>query len=417
MSETYETIVTSRSSSSSSSSKNSLTHSIDSSSSSYDEPFFLYESEYDEKSYTTTTSDDDDHNNPSSSYKTLNDGKYEILSRLGKGGGGVVYRCYDTTEKEYVAIKVARKSYERDELRDEIDCINRIQSYDTSQSFRFTEIKKVFQDTDEENDGRILCTVMPEYGSTLWQYIEKNRFRGMKMSTIRNLAYQILQTIQFMHKHRWVHNDIKSDNILFETPSRKGHVVLIDFGKATRSYKMCDFLSGTVPYLSPENILEDARLLSCDSLHPFNNYMKKVPYDPRARDIFALGLVFYEMYTGSSIFHDCFVVGGPNQHVMVDVDDSHLTWFDRIGYLCRFVEDVPPYILPFIETIGGKYNNSRTLLEQRQFGFEPPPLSQVVREEHEEFYLLLRGMLDLNPIKRMTATECLGHSFLRRKTF
>ena len=118
----------------------------------------------------------------------------------------------------------------------------------------------------------------------------------LSIAHLRSLATQILLGLGAIHRARLVHADIKSDNVLIEPAVPEPRATIIDFGLAcTPSTEAIDELSGTPDYMAPE-VIDGAR-------------------PSRASDLYAVGVMLYEMLTGTTPF-----VGATTEMVF----DGHL---------------------------------------------------------------------------------------------
>ncbi len=133
---------------------------------------------------------------------------------------------------------------------------------------------------EDENSG---CYLVMEYveGETLRQRMEREPF---KFSQALSLFRQVCLAVQHAHERQIVHRDLKPENLLLD---RQGRIVVADFGVARSNtgtrLTRTGLMPGTPEYMSPEQ---------------FN----KAPVGP-ASDIYSLGIVLYEMLTGTTPFH------------------------------------------------------------------------------------------------------------------
>jgi serine/threonine protein kinase len=95
-------------------------------------------------------------------------------------------------------------------------------------------------------------------------------------------SHQALQGLAHLHSHGIMHRDLKPTNLMIESYDPV-HVIVIDYGSATREQTSLDHYSGTIAYIAPE-VLELKR-----------NDGVGEPYDCRV-DIFGLGLTFYQLF-------------------------------------------------------------------------------------------------------------------------
>ena len=200
---------------------------------------------------------------------------YKILEKLGAGGMGVVYRAEDTKLKRTVALKFLPPDLTRDE-----DAKQRfIHEAQAASALQHNNIC-VVHDIDETSDGQSFICMEYLEGETLKKKIERG---PLKIDEATDIAIQIGQGLTKAHEHGIVHRDIKPANIIV-TNDRVAKIV--DFGLAkltgrTMLTKKGTTL-GTVAYMSPEQSRgEESDLRS---------------------DIWALGIVLYEMVTGQRPF-------------------------------------------------------------------------------------------------------------------
>jgi len=210
-------------------------------------------------------------------------GRFAIRALLGKGGMGEVYRADDTRLKRPVALKrVSRKLGADPSARQRI-----FKEAERASALNSPHIAAVY-DVLEEN-GEVFLVMEYVEGSSLRQRLwASGRF---PISEFLDLALQCAEALAAAQKKGIVHRDIKPENILI-TPG--GQAKILDFGLAkhlpapgeeevTVSGESLQWsLAGTPGYMAPEVLLGGQA-------------------DHRS-DIFALGVVFYEMLTGRHPF-------------------------------------------------------------------------------------------------------------------
>ncbi|MFZ5903237.1 MAG: serine/threonine protein kinase [Chloroflexota bacterium] len=207
-------------------------------------------------------------------------GRYQILERLGEGGMAVVYKAYDTRLESEVAVKIIRTE-------------NLAPSILTRALKRFEREAKSLAKLTHANIVRVLdygehegkpFLVMPYLpGGTLKQRLQG---RQMPYQEAVRILIPICRALEYAHEQGMIHRDVKPSNILI---TQSGDPMLTDFGiakiideEATMDLTGTSSTIGTPEYMAPEQITS-----------------KNV--DHRA-DIYALGIVFYEMVTGRRPF-------------------------------------------------------------------------------------------------------------------
>jgi len=202
--------------------------------------------------------------------------RYEIVKLLGEGGMGAVYKARDLELAREVALKVIRP-----ELANNPDILQRFkQELILARQVTDRNVIRIF---DLGEAGRIKFITM-EYveGEGLHQIIKQ---RGkLDVAEAVDIAEQVAKGLAAVHGEGVIHRDLKPSNILRD---KHGRVVVMDFGLArslagdgmTRTGAMM----GTIEYMSPEQA-------QGKELKP-------------SSDVFALGLILYEMLSGIAPFH------------------------------------------------------------------------------------------------------------------
>src|SRR6202167_6294459 len=212
-------------------------------------------------------------------------GPYEIVSPVGAGGMGEVYRARDTRLGRDVAIKVLPES-----LAHDADRLRRFeQEARTIAALNHPNILGI-HDIGTHDGAPFLVSEFLE-GQTLR---EKLVSRQLSVRRAVEYALGIAQGLAAAHEKGIVHRDLKPENVFV---TRDGRVKVLDFGLAklvrpeenhetsvtlTNPATLPGMVMGTVGYMSPEQVRGE-------------------PIDPRS-DIFSFGAVLYEMLTGKRAF-------------------------------------------------------------------------------------------------------------------
>ena len=216
-------------------------------------------------------------------------GPYHILSVLGVGGMGEVYKARDTRLNRTVAIKVLPKHLsERTDLRRRLEREARAIA-----SLDHPHICALY-DIGQERGVSFLVLQYLE-GETLSQRLENG---VLPTEHMMRYAIEITEALTQAHRKGVVHRDLKPSNIILTETGAK----LIDFGLAKRQV-MPPFSGGiTVGHMAAktESITEEGMLLgTLEYMAP--EQLEGSEVDPRT-DLFALGVVVYEMATGQRAF-------------------------------------------------------------------------------------------------------------------
>jgi serine/threonine protein kinase len=207
-------------------------------------------------------------------------GPYEVISPVGAGGMGEVYRAKDTQLKRDVALKVLPAAFANDPER----------------MARFRREAEVLAALNHPNIAAIYGI---EQQALVMEMVEGETLKGpLPIETALNYARQIAEALEAAHEKNITHRDLKPLNIMI-TP--EGVVKVLDFGLATvapasagDSGDPSNSPTLTIDATRPGMILGTAAYLSPEQAHG-------KPTDRRA-DIWAFGAVLYEMLTGKQAF-------------------------------------------------------------------------------------------------------------------
>jgi len=206
-------------------------------------------------------------------------GRYEILSELGRGAMGVVYKARDPQIDRMVALKtVSLWGQEPDEEKEfRLRFMNEAQA---AGRLHHSGIVSVF-DVGEEPENHDPFIVL-EYvaGESLSRIL--SREKKLSLEWALKLAEEIADALDYAHAQGVIHRDIKPANILI---TQDGHAKIADFGIAKRNlahFTIPGRVLGTPAYMAPEQLIGEA-------------------VDGRS-DLFSLGVILYAMVTGHSPF-------------------------------------------------------------------------------------------------------------------
>src|ERR1700678_3883540 len=202
-------------------------------------------------------------------------GRYEILQLLGEGGMGAVYKARDRELDRFVALKLIRR-----ELSSNPAIVARFkQELLLSHQVTHKNVIRIYDLGD--SDGIKFITMEFVEGEDLRSLILENTKFSPKDAV--EIMQQVCRALEAAHTVGVIHRELKPQNIMRD---KTGRILVMDFGLARTlegdGMTQSGALVGTMEYMSPEQALGK-------------------PLDQRS-DIFALGLIFYEMLTGQMAF-------------------------------------------------------------------------------------------------------------------
>ncbi len=216
--------------------------------------------------------------------------RYRLDSELGRGGMGTVYRATDLELQREVAVKVLSATYQNSDARERL-----IREARAAAALNHPHIVTI-HDVGEVNGIPFLVMELVS-GPRLSQA------RPTEFSRVVMIASQICDALEHAHNNRIVHRDLKPDNVLLSGSGNSGNVKLADLGLALPAYaeriSRAGIIVGTAAYMAPEQALGQA-------------------IDGRA-DLYALGVLLYELTTGRVPFHGDDPLTIVSQHVHAPV--------------------------------------------------------------------------------------------------
>ncbi len=200
--------------------------------------------------------------------------RYEVLGEAGHGAMGNVYKARDRETGEIVALKLLKPEIASDEamvarFKNELLFARKITHKNVCRVYEFNRVDGVAYTSMEFVEGESLRSVL-------------NRFGGLPLRKAVGISLQICSGLKEAHAQGIVHRDLKPENVMIDS---HGDVKVMDFGIA-RSMEAVTKLTGTMigtpAYMAPEQV-------------------GGKPVDFRT-DIYSLGLMLYEIFTGAQAF-------------------------------------------------------------------------------------------------------------------
>lgn len=291
--------------------------------------------------------------------------KYEIISKLGRGAYGIVWKAIDKKTREVVALKKCFDAFQN--------------ATDAQRTFR--EIMFLQELNGHENIIRLLNVLKADNDKDIYlicDYMESDLHAVIRANILEDIhkqyiIYQLLKALKYMHSGQLLHRDIKPSNILLnsdcqvricdfglarsvvQTPDTKSSPVLTDY-VATRWYRPPEILVGSTSYTF-------------------------------GVDLWSVGCILGELLSGKPIFPGT----------------STMNQLDRILQVTGYpnTEDIASMKSPFAATMLESLPKTR-----------PKQLSEMFPTATPEALDLLRQCFQFNPAKRITAKDALRHAYV-----
>lgn len=282
--------------------------------------------------------------------------RYRIIKTIGDGTYGSVLKAVNKKTGDVVAIKKMKKKFYS---WDECIKLREVKSLKKLNHPNIVKLKEVIRENDE------LFFVFEYLDQNIYQ-LTKDRKKFLPESKVRNVMYQVLQGLAYMHKQGFFHRDMKPENLL----ASDDIVKLADFGLAREIRSrppFTDYVS-TRWYRAPEVLLRSV------------NYNSPI-------DLWACGAIMAELYTfrplfpGSSepdeIYKICSVLGPPTQK----------SWPEGLKLAAAMNFKFPKFV--------------------------PTSLTQLIPNACKEAIQLISDMLAYDPAKRPTCAQALQSPYFQ----
>src|SRR5579863_6853906 len=197
-------------------------------------------------------------------------GRYRIISLLGRGGMGEVYRADDLSLGQAVALKflpqAANDEQTLERFRNEVRIARRISHPNVCRVYDIGQADRQVFLSMEYVDGEDLSSLLRRIGR-------------LPSDKAIQMARKICAGLAAAHDKGVLHRDLKPSNIMLDG---RGEILIMDFGLAGVAHEIEDVRSGTPAYMAPEQL--SGKEVTARS------------------DIYSLGLVLYELFTGKPAF-------------------------------------------------------------------------------------------------------------------
>lgn len=249
-------------------------------------------------------------------------GRYELVDKIGEGGMAVVYKAKDRLLNRFVAIKILRPEFTKDETF--VESFKR-----ESQAAAGLQHPNIVAVYDVGRSGSINYIVMELIdGKPLSDIIEEKAPLDYKV--VIDIGKQMAAALSLAHKHDIIHRDVKPHNILI---TQDGTAKLADFGIAKA--------------VSDSTIVSDtSRVIG--SVHYFSPEQARGAYVDERSDIYSLGIVMYEMLTGRVPFDGDNPVEVALKHINQDIMPPS-----------KLVPGIPPALEKLVMKATDKFQTNR----------------------------------------------------------
>jgi serine/threonine-protein kinase len=270
-------------------------------------------------------------------------GKYEVISKLGEGGMGVVYKAKDPIIDRVVAIKkmtgtFADNAEARERFLREARAVGRLQH---------PNIVTIYEMGVEGNSPYMVMEFLEGQG------LDKVISSRAPLPLLQKLEYmiQVCNALHFAHEHSIVHRDVKPANVIVLTGGVQ--VKLVDFGIARAGdsgMTRTGIAIGTTSYMSPEQIEASKGL-------------------DRRSDVFSAGVMMYEILTSSLPFPG-------SEPIAIAIKILR----EPYPPLSAYLSDYPPELDAILERALAKDRDERYSTAE-EFAFELTQLQERLRKE------------------------------------
>ncbi|XP_053321359.1 dual specificity protein kinase CLK4-like isoform X2 [Spea bombifrons] len=292
-----------------------------------------------------------------------------------------------------VAVKIIKNvDRYREAAQSEVLVLEHLNRQDPKNAFRCVQMLESF-----DYHGHV-CIVFELLGLSTYDFIKENGFLPFPMDHIRNMAYQICRSVNFLHQNKLTHTDLKPENILFvqsdyivsynlknkrdERCLKNCDIKIVDFGSATYDDEHHSALVSTRHYRAPEVILELGWSQPCD--------------------VWSIGCILIEYYLGLTVFqtHDSKEHLAMMERILGPLPLHMIKETRKRKYFCRDRLDWDEH------SSAGRYVRRRC-----------KPLKELMlsnHRDHQELFDLIQKMLEYDPTKRITLEAALKHTFFNR---
>jgi eukaryotic-like serine/threonine-protein kinase len=220
---------------------------------------------------------------------------YEIIRMLGHGGMNRVYLARDVHNQQEVVLK-----FPNDDLIGDIAVFERYKrEVEIGNRLHHPQVQHLLNTDEKRSEDYMVVAYIK--GKTLRTVLEEHAPNPLPVAEAIRIALQMCEVLAYCHEHGIFHRDIKPENIMIE---EDGNIIIIDFGIALLegarrvTWRGLSGTVGTPDYMSPEQLKGERGMAGSD--------------------IYAVGVILYEMLCGHTPFEGENIFAIMNQHVSQD---------------------------------------------------------------------------------------------------
>lgn len=318
-------------------------------------------------------------------------GSYIIQKKIGEGAFGRVVHATNLISGKSAALKIIKNDKSKRKVAmAEIVALRTISCRDPNDESLCIKMLDYF------NNDTYLCIVFPVLGLSVFDFLKENNFEPFPMDQVLHISHQLCYAVDFLHRNRMTHTDLKPENMLFvnstyttvKDPETNCDVRrisctdirLIDFGLLTRDKDPHRSVVSTRYYRAPEVILNLGWSHPCD--------------------VWSIGCILVDIYFGNLLF------------------DTH----DDREHLAIMEKTLGPIPLAMTNLTKTKYF-SNGMLDWSWQGMDKEvavyfmPLKDYKladSDDDTQLFDLIEKMLEYEPTKRILLSEALPHPFFNK---
>ena len=320
-------------------------------------------------------------------------GRYKYIKELGDAAFSTAIQCLDILENKLICIKIIKNNKDYfDQSIDEIKLLRYIIANGDPDEKCFLRVYDYFYFKEHL---MIVSELLKDNLYDFYKYLNDNHKEYFTVARIQKLTKQILTCLEFIHSLKIIHCDLKPENILMKSISDVTCKV-IDFGSSCFIHDHLSSYIQSRSYRAPEVIL------GC-------KYNFKI-------DLWSLGCILAEIYTGNVLFQNDSVQSMLAR--IIGICGPIPNWMYEKGKLVNdyFTQEKLIYMEPNSNDGNESLSQSMNRERSKKIHILVPKRTSLRKRlgtNDENFYNFVKGLLEIDPNLRMSATEALQHPFIK----